>query len=40
MDKIWLKNYPPGVPHDIDPGQYRSAAHLLEEAMGKHAANP
>ena len=40
MDKIWLKNYPPGVPHDIDPGQYRSAAHLIEEALHKHAANP
>ena len=40
MDKIWLKNYPPGVPHDIEPEQYRSAAHLLEEALQKHAANP
>jgi long-chain acyl-CoA synthetase len=40
MDKIWLKNYPAGVPHDVQPEQYRSAAHLLEEAMRKHAANP
>ncbi|WP_042421540.1 AMP-binding protein [Comamonas granuli] len=40
MDKIWLKNYPPGVPHEVDPTQYRSAAHLLEEAMQKHAASP
>ena len=40
MDKIWLKNYPAGVPHTVEPGQYRSAAHLLEEAMQKHAANP
>ncbi|MDD2714093.1 MAG: AMP-binding protein [Simplicispira sp.] len=40
MDKIWLKNYPPGVPHDVAPEQYRSAAHLLEEAMRKHAASP
>jgi len=40
MDKIWLKNYPDGVPHDIEPEQYRSAAHLIEEAMRKHAANP
>ena len=40
MDKIWLKNYPAGVPHTVDPEQYRSAAHLLEEAMQKHAANP
>ena len=40
MDQIWLKNYPAGVPHTVDPEQYRSAAHLLEEAMQKHAANP
>ena len=40
MDKIWLKNYPAGVPHTIQPEQYRSAAHLLEEAMQKHAAQP
>ena len=30
MDKFWLKSYPPGVPHEIDPGQYRSLTHLLE----------
>ncbi|MDY0107628.1 MAG: AMP-binding protein [Giesbergeria sp.] len=40
MDPIWLKNYPAGVPHDVDPDQYRSAAHLLEEAMRKHASSP
>ncbi len=40
MDKIWLKNYPAGVPHDVDPEQYRSAAHMLEEAMRKHASSP
>ncbi len=40
MDKIWLDHYPPDVPHDVNPAQYRSAAHLLEEAMQKHAANP
>lgn len=31
MEKIWLKSYPPGVPHDVKPEQYRSVAHLLEE---------
>ena len=40
MDKIWLKNYPAGVPHEVHPEQYRSVAHLLEEAMQKHAKNP
>ena len=40
MDKIWLKHYPAGVPHEVHPEQYRSVAHLLEEAMRKHAAQP
>ncbi len=40
MDKIWLKSYPPGVPHDIDPTQYRSVPHLLEESFKKNAARP
>ena len=40
MDKIWLKSYPPGVPHEIEPEQYRSVAHLLEESFRKNAANP
>ncbi|MFM2085274.1 MAG: hypothetical protein RLZZ237_143, partial [Pseudomonadota bacterium] len=37
MDKIWLKSYPPGVPSDINPDQYHSLVHLLEEAFQKHA---
>ena len=40
MEKTWLKSYPPGVPHDIDPDQYRSVPHLLEESFRKHAASP
>ncbi|WCM93939.1 AMP-binding protein [Acidovorax sp. NCPPB 2350] len=40
MDRIWLKNYPPGVAHEVDPGRYRSVAHLLEESMRRHAAHP
>ncbi len=40
MEKIWLKSYPPGVPHDVQPGQYRSVAHLLEESFRKHASSP
>ena len=37
MEKIWLQSYPPGVPADIDPDQYRSLVHLLEEAFTKYA---
>ncbi len=40
MEKIWLNSYPPGVPHEVDPGQYRSVAHLLEESFRKNASNP
>ena len=40
MDKFWLDNYPEGVPHEIDPGQYRSLNQLLEESFKKNAARP
>jgi long-chain acyl-CoA synthetase len=39
MDKIWLKSYPPNVPADIDPDQYRSLVQLMEESFQKYAAN-
>ena len=34
----WLKSYPPGVPAEIDPGEYRSLNELLEEAFRKYAS--
>ena len=37
MDKTWLQSYPPGVPAEIDPDQYRSLVHLLEESFSKYA---
>jgi long-chain acyl-CoA synthetase len=37
MDKFWLKSYQEGVPAEIDPTQYRSLTHLLEEAFRKYA---
>lgn len=40
MEKYWLKHYPEGVPHEIDPGQYRSLNQLLEESFKKNASNP
>lgn len=40
MEKIWLKSYPEGVPYDVNPDQYRSVAHLLEESFRKNAAVP
>ena len=38
MERFWLKNYPKGVPADIDYTQYRSLVQLLEEAFRKYAA--
>ncbi|MDN4037395.1 long-chain-fatty-acid--CoA ligase [Massilia sp. YIM B02443] len=37
MDKTWLQSYPPGVPAEINPDQYRSLVHLLEESFSKFA---
>jgi long-chain acyl-CoA synthetase len=37
MDKFWLESYQQGVPGEIDPTQYRSLTHLLEEAFRKYA---
>jgi long-chain acyl-CoA synthetase len=35
MERIWLKQYPPGVPADIDTSQYGSLVELLEESFAK-----
>jgi long-chain acyl-CoA synthetase len=40
VDRVWLKQYPPGVPADIDPDQYASLKELIEEACAKHRAYP
>jgi long-chain acyl-CoA synthetase len=40
VDRVWLKQYPPGVPADIDPDQYASLKELVEEACAKHRAFP
>ena len=40
MERIWLKNYPPGVPHDIDTTQYKSLTDLLERAFREHGNSP
>jgi long-chain acyl-CoA synthetase len=37
MERIWLKQYPPGVPADIDPTRYTSLVELLEESFAKFA---
>ena len=37
MERIWLKQYPAGVPADIDVAQYPSLVALLEESFAKFA---
>ncbi len=39
-DRIWLKNYPPGVPADIDVTQYGSMVDMMEESFKKFADRP
>ena len=40
MDRIWLKNYPAGVAHDVDPEEYGSLTELMERAFREHGENP
>jgi long-chain acyl-CoA synthetase len=40
LERIWLKNYPAGVPADIDPGAYSSITALFEAACAKHMHLP
>jgi long-chain acyl-CoA synthetase len=40
MDRFWLKNYPPGVPADIDPSVYPSLVALLEESFDRYRDAP
>jgi long-chain acyl-CoA synthetase len=40
VDKYWLKSYPPGVPAEIDPQQFRSLVHVFEVAVERYADRP
>src|SRR5262245_17720224 len=40
MDRIWLKSYPPGVPADVDPGQYKSLVELFDAGVRQYADRP
>lgn len=37
MDKIWLKQYPPGVPAEVDIHQFASLRDLIEHSLALHA---
>ena len=36
MEKIWLKQYPAGVPAEIDVNQYSSLVALLDESFRRY----
>ena len=40
MERIWLKSYPPGVPADIDPNEYRSLVALFDGSIKKYGDRP
>ncbi len=40
MEKIWIKNYPKGVPAEIDVNEYASVRDLFEESAAKYATRP
>jgi long-chain acyl-CoA synthetase len=40
MEKIWLRHYPPGIPTEIDFGQYRSIGELFESNTRKYRDRP
>ena len=40
MDKVWLKNYPEGVPAEADIDAYDSIVALFEESVGRYGDRP
>ncbi|HEY8244556.1 MAG TPA: AMP-binding protein, partial [Casimicrobiaceae bacterium] len=40
MDRIWLKHYPPGVPAEIDVGEYASIREVFDESVARFASRP
>src|ERR1700726_2708637 len=40
LDRNWLKQYPPGVPADIDPDRYASLCDIFEESCPAHRPSP
>jgi len=40
VDRIWLKSYPPGVPADINPNEFRSLLEMIERSLAKYRDQP
>jgi long-chain acyl-CoA synthetase len=39
MNKTWLKSYPQGVPHEINPNKYKNISELFDESVRQYTAN-
>ena len=39
-DKPWLKSYPPGVPAEIDLGEYTSLVAVLKSSCERYSHRP
>ena len=40
MERIWLKQYPQGIPADINVDQYSSIVQIFEESFKKFGSRP
>ena len=40
MEKVWLKNYQPGVPETINPDAYRSIMDLFDDSCQRFKDKP
>ncbi|MCC6195055.1 MAG: long-chain-fatty-acid--CoA ligase [Burkholderiales bacterium] len=40
MDQIWIKQYPKGIPAEIDVNEYGSVREIFEESAGKYGPKP
>lgn len=40
MEKVWLKNYPEGVPENIDPNDYKSLGDMFLDSVNKFKDRP
>jgi long-chain acyl-CoA synthetase len=40
MEKVWLKQYPAGVPATINPNEYASLVQLIEDSLARFAPLP
>jgi long-chain acyl-CoA synthetase len=40
VEKVWLKSYPPGIPAEINPAEYRSLLDVMERSLARYRDLP